>query len=357
MADIITLAQRIQALATTKQDFVADTRTMNLTVAQVEEQRIPTLVVESQGAYPLTEYAQQQISIQTGIPKNYFGKMLNQAPDLLEQNVNRWFREEPAQRMVRTLAPNNQRVARAYLSDRYARIDHEDVLAAALEAIQDLGYQPMVKTATVTDQRMYLQIVFPKLEGEIKLNDPVQAGIIISNGEIGNGAIEVAPVVYRLVCLNGMIVPKEIAEGRMRRTHIGKRMELGDVAYAQDTMDADNRATMLKMRDAVRQITSENAFERMMIGLRGLAEGPKIEHPVKAAEQIAKTFALPQQEQHGWLESLIQGGDYSRWGALNALTAQAHKTADEDRKMELEHLGGRVMTLPASDWRRVAEAV
>jgi hypothetical protein len=59
---------------------------------------------------------------------------------------------------------------------------------------------------------------------------------------------------------------------------------------------------------------------------------------------------------NGWLESLIQGGDYSRWGAINAITAQAHKTADVDRQVELETLGGRIMTLPASDWRRIAEA-
>jgi hypothetical protein len=355
--NLMNLAARIQSLAATKQDFVADTRSMEIKVPA--DDRIPTLSLDNGLEYPVSEYAQNQMAAAMDIPKGYWQKMRNEAPALLETNANHWLQNEAGNRMVRTIAPVNnpdERIARAYLSDRYARIDHEDVMAASLEALESLGYQPLVKTAELTDKRMYMEIVFPALEGEIKLNDPVQAGIIISNGEIGNGAIQVAPIVYRLVCLNGMIVPKDVAEGRMRKTHVGKKLELGEVIYAQDTMDAENKATMLKMRDAVKQIASEPSFDRLMTNLRALAEGPQIKNPIKAAEQMAKTLALPQIEQNGWLESLIRDGDYSRWGALNAVTQQAHKTANVDRQIELETLGGKVMTLPASDWRRIAEA-
>lgn len=45
---------------------------------------------------------------------------MDEAPELLAQNLNCWFTKEPAQRMLRTL----DGTARAYLSNRYRRIDN-----------------------------------------------------------------------------------------------------------------------------------------------------------------------------------------------------------------------------------------
>ena len=45
--------------------------------------------------------------------------------------------------------------------------------------------------------------------------DTVQGGVIISNSEVGLGAVSVQPLLYRLVCTNGMVV-NDLGE---RRTH------------------------------------------------------------------------------------------------------------------------------------------
>ena len=41
---------------------------------------------------------------------------------------------------------------------------------------------------------------------EVKQGDTVQAGIIISNSEVGLGSLSLRTFLYRLVCLNGMIL-------------------------------------------------------------------------------------------------------------------------------------------------------
>jgi hypothetical protein len=108
------------------------------------------------------------------------------APALLADNVNHWFQETPERRMIRTLDGQ----ARAFLSDRYHRIDNERIADAVLPVlVADCGHGAVV-SCCITDSKLYLQALFPRLEGEVKTGDPVQGGVIISNGEIGNGALD-----------------------------------------------------------------------------------------------------------------------------------------------------------------------
>ena len=50
-------------------------------------------------------------------------------PELLAENVNSWFQREPTQRMVRTL----DGTVRAFLSNRYRRIDNLDIAEIVLQ--------------------------------------------------------------------------------------------------------------------------------------------------------------------------------------------------------------------------------
>jgi hypothetical protein len=53
---------------------------------------------------------------------------------------------------------------------------------------------------------------------------------------------------------------------------------------------------------------------------------------------------------------LIVGGDLTRWGFVNAVTATANHASSYDRASELEALGGQVLDLPRAEWREIAEA-
>jgi hypothetical protein len=207
---LVELAQELERRAGAKSDFIVDTKSGLLMQPDM------ALAVSGVGALSTDGLAHRQISEWAGIPAKYYDRMKAEAPALLVNNVNHWFAEQPARRMVRTL--DNR--ARAFLSDRYRRIDNEEIAEAVLPVLLGAGSDIRIESCEVTDSRLYLKAVFPKIEGEVKVGDPVQSGIVISNSEAGLGSLSVQPLVFRLVCKNGMIAN----DSGMSRYHVGRKV-------------------------------------------------------------------------------------------------------------------------------------
>ena len=59
----------------------------------------------------------------------------------------------------------------------------------------------------MTDERMYIKVVNPRLETEVVPGDVVQSGILITNSEVGMGSMAVQPLVlFGLFAATGMVV-------------------------------------------------------------------------------------------------------------------------------------------------------
>jgi hypothetical protein len=56
------------------------------------------------------------------------------------------------------------------------------------------------------------------------------------------------------------------------------------------------------------------------------------------------------------LRHLIVEGDLTAYGLVNAVTHYSQEVADYDRATDFEALGGKLIELPASDWRDVVTA-
>ena len=341
------LAREIERQAATARDFVSPAG--NIRMLDTAELAIG----EETFTGALTEDAHGQMADKLGIPRSYYNRMRASEPALLATNANRWLQAEPTTKhMIRTLDGN----ARAVLSDRYHRLDNFQILQGALPAIYDLPVQ--IVSSEVTDRRLYVQARFPMVQGEVKRGDVVSAGFILSNSETGFGALDIRPLVYRLVCTNGMVASHDVADGRLRRTHVGKRVEaLEDYSiYADDTREADDRALMLKIRDALARLSDPALFLRLMEKMRAATEGEQIVRPVAAVEELGKAFPLSETEREGVLTALIRDQDYSRWGMLNAVTNIANTTGSYDRAVELQTLGGKILDLSPANWQRMALA-
>ena len=61
-------------------------------------------------------------------------------------------------------------------------------------------------------------------------------------------------------------------------------------------------------------------------------------------------------ERAGVLRHLIVAGDLSGYGLVNAVTHYSHDVEDYDRATEFEALGGKLIELPSSEWKELAEA-
>lgn len=345
------LAAKIEGNKAMKHDFVSDTRELTMQIQRQGTEK-PVAVIERKDAatFPVLPIAHDQIGARLAIPGKYYDRMLAEAPDLLATNVNAWFRQKPERRMIRTLGGDT----RAFLSDRYSRVENEEIAETVLPVLADIpGVQ--IVSSEVTDRRMYIQAVTPR-RAAVKVGDEVQAGVIISNSEVGHGAVSVAPMIFRLVCLNGMVMP----DGKFRANHVGRRVEEGimaEVAYADDTRQADDRAVLLKVRDHVRHAIDEVLFGERVTRMAAMSTSREAKNPVKAVEVLAQKVGATDGERESILASLIKGGDLSAWGMLNAITHQAHSPSiSYDRSVEFETIGGRLLDLPASQWSEVLEA-
>lgn len=356
--DLQALAAEIQRVEESKRDFVAPTTKLWMQELPYGLTGISSnnleLEVEGNGQFGVNNVAHEQIADKLQIPRRYYEKMRVDAPELLATNVNAWFRKNPTKNLVRTLDGN----VRAFLSDRYRPIDNFLVTSAAFPVFKeqkDEGNLIEVLSCEMTEKRLYIQIVTPKIQAEVKKGDIVQAGIILSNSEVGCGAIKVEPLLYRLACLNGMI-----RSHSLRRHHVGRRVSSDENVidmdfYQAETVEADSKAFMLKIRDTVRnafdQITFDDEIKLLQATAENKIETGKIDDTVK---EITARFGFSNGEKDSILSNLIEGADLSQYGLANAVTALANSTEEYDRVVELERFGGQIVDLSASEWKAVA---
>lgn len=325
-----------------KRDFIVGTRSMCMSEMAECFRLLPES--EPEMTFRMSDLFHRQLGSALGIPAKYYDKMQAEHPALLAQNVNGWFEKTPAKHTVRTL----DGTARAFLSDRYRRIDNFEIAQATLPII---GKMPdaQVESCEVTETRMYIKMVNPRLEAEVQKGDIVQAGIVISNSEVGLGSVQVCPLVYRLVCLNGMIV-NDLGQ---RKYHIGRENEEAWELYSDATLQADDEVFMRKLGDIVRTAIDEARFAKVVDKLREAAE-VKISGPVpEVVELTSREFGFTKNEQTGILQHLIEGGDLSLYGLSNAVTRASQNAPDYDRATALEGLGWQIAVMPREAWAAV----
>ncbi len=294
--------------------------------------------------------AHRQFGTLLNIPAPYYDKMLSEYPDLLTQNVNAWLERTPSTRMLRTMGGT----ARAILSKRYKRIDNMEVATAVLPILSEIE-GARFESCQITESRMYMKVVNERLTAEVSPGDIVQAGIIISNSEIGMGAVNIQPLVYRLVCRNGMIVN----DTGTRRNHIGRVNETDEnfTLYSEQTLAADDKAFMLKVKDTVKAIVEETRFAQVVGRMQEAKRAVMDTHDVPSIVRLtSRDFKITESESTGVLQHLIEGKDLTLYGLSNAITRYSQDVENYDRATELESIGYNVLTMPTTQWHRINQA-
>ena len=305
----------------------------------------------SQELFGTTDLFHRQIGSALSIPAKYYDLMRTQKPELLAENVNSWLKSREQNYMIRSMDYGSGRVARAFLSDRYRRIDNMEVASAILPLFA--GKEEMeVISCEVTMSRLYLKILNKRLEAEVVPGDFVQAGVVISNSEVGLGAVSVQPLVYRLVCSNGMVC-NEFGE---RKAHVGraaKGLEDSFGIYTDETMEAEDRAFMLRLRDTTLAAIEEARFTQIVGRLQDSAHARITGRVQDVVELTGKAYDLSQPEQDNILNYLISGGDLSLYGLSNAITRASQDVDSYDRATSLEGIGWQVATMEPARWKEI----
>jgi hypothetical protein len=337
---------RVDALANQARDFLAPTRSIRMSIAD----STPSLVLDDgAGAQPfgLTDLVHDQLATLTGVPQTYYRRMQAEDPALLGANVNAWLQRSANRQLVRTLQEPSRPLVRAIVSDRFRPLDHRQLLEAVLPTLQKLGVR--ILSSELTDSRLYVKAVNQRVTGEVRVGETVMAGIVISNSEVGLGALTIQPLIYTLRCTNGMIVE----DTSLRRHHVGKRHDAADAILhllSDETRLADDRAFFLRVRDITRSALDEALFRQQVSRLaqaagQALPEGQE----ERVVEVTAKRYHLSPTEGAGVLAHIRAGRDFSLWGLSSAITRFAQDVGDYDRSTELERIGGQVIGSPVLD--------
>lgn len=295
----------------------------------------------------VNQIAHRQMGSRLKIPAPYYDRMLEDHPSLLAQNVNAWFQREPSTRMLRTMGGT----VRAFLSNRYRRIDNIEIAKVVLPLIGQMQ-GARFESCQITESRMYLKVVNTRLEAEVVPGDIVQAGVIISNSEVGEGSVCIQPLVYRLVCSNGMIVN----DAQTRRTHLGRINSTDEsfLLFSEETLAADDHAFVLKIQDTVKAAVEEARFSQVVGMMQAASRAQMNTQDVPGIVRLAsREFSITEEESGGVLQHLIEGNDLTLYGLSNAVTRHSQDVADYDRATKLESIGYNILSMPERQWNRI----
>lgn len=350
------LAQTLEDIRQNSKDFLVPAAKLTMT----DDSKI-RFVNGQDHTFSPSPHAHGQIAGYAGVPKSYYDRLKDENPALLAQNVNHGFHKSSLDtrrdgkqetRMIRTHRDN----VRAVLSSSYRRLDSFDMCSEILPVLAD--NQMEVVSSELTDTRLYLKALTPKITAEIKKGDMVQYGLVISNSDVGCGSVKVEPLIFRLVCANGLI-----ANTAIKKFHVGKNMAGDDITelLTEETLNLTDQAFWRQVRDIVMASMKPENFEREVNRLREAAQQPIRNFDIPEVVELAMKAVNVNGESVknniiAYLANGADGAGMNKWGLANGFTFAAQDNGvSYDQSIELERAGSKIIELGVNQWRRIAE--
>lgn len=353
----------VQRQSNVKRDFIANTESqarvsLEGSTLYMDLLRPGAVLLER---LTISENAHRQIASRLNIPWKFYDRLLNDHPDLVQQNVNQLFKREPETRMFRVLDGE----VRAFLSDRFLRLDNEEVLANTLPSIVKGDYQTTILSSNVSANAMNLKILFTgdELAHEVARANGrpriVRPGFRLSNSETGGGKIKIEAFFYDDYCTNGCVFGT-CSLYSFSRSHIGGRVTGNEnlELVSSRTQSLENELILSQVNDAMQTLGNPDNVRTMADSLRAAANTDKVKDPIRAVELLANNMQLRDKEKDSMLATFLRDQDYTKFGLASAVTEVANNESitSYSRACEIENIGGRVLSLNESAWTRYVEA-
>lgn len=348
---LIELATELQRVQNVAKDFLVPTSKLAMTSeGELGFQNGST------HTFKLNNWSSGQLASYTDIPKGYFDRIKAEDPKLFAKNVNHGLQRKAApseSRMVRVLDGN----VRAFVSNKFRRgLGNFELLEANLPILLDHGFE--VQSSELTEKRLYVKAVSPKVTAQIKVGDVVNFGIILSNSDVGAGEFKLETFIYRLSCLNGMVGQK-LSSAR----HITRAISGGEEAaelFSDRTLNLSDAAFFSGMKDLFLNAIKPENFDLAVNKIREAADRKIQNTDLEQVVELAMSTTKTQGEgiKHGILAALMTGNEgagLTQWGLANSFTRAAQDlTLSYDTATELERAGGEIVELEASQWKKIA---
>jgi len=282
-------------------------------------------------AFSITKPCHNQIAEKLDIPLKYYNKMESEAPDLLVENINTWLHKTDKNFFIRGLGDS----IRAFLSDRYRVIDHLDILYCSLNELQ--AHKAEIEDCYLSEIEMNIKVKSQKLKDFVRHKDDlIVGGLFFTNSETGHKALRIEPRLFRVQCSNGMIIEEFVT----RQIHLGN----GDEVL--------NEMVYLSIRRSIRELFS--SFGKITQTLRETTE-IKVKNPQKVINNVVEQYRLSEAQKENILIAFGAEPEYDKYGIANAATQAAQKEETWEKSVELERVGGNLISLSVEGFKSLDE--
>jgi hypothetical protein len=277
--------------------------------------------------FSITRPCHNQIAERLEIPVRYYSKMENEAPELLIENVNTWFKRSSKDVFIRGLGDS----VRAFLSERYRIIDHLDVLYCSLNELQ--AHEAEVEGCYLSETEMNLKVKSDRLRDFVRHKDDlITGGLLLVNSETGHRALRIEPRTFRVQCTNGMVMEEFAA----RQIHLGN----GDNGF--------DETVYLSIRRSIRELFGR--FGEIVQALRESTE-IKVRNPQRVISNVVEHYRLSEDQKANILMAFGAEPEADQYGIANAVTRAAQSEKSWENSLEMERIGGKVIALPGEQLR------
>jgi hypothetical protein len=271
------------------------------------------LEADGEGPYSLSEWAECQLCARLGIPVKYFR---NCPGELKKMQVEYLIKHRSEKRMRWRLRLKGNRI-RGLVSGSYQPFD-DSTVASVWESIgqcERFRYESLLD-----DTSFFLRAIAPNGEDGSDGLGGLLTGFYIRNSEVGRSGISAGPIVYRLICSNGLVVAQD-RKALLYKRHIW----IDEAAIAE----------MLNYAVAGAINLSHKTTEMM-------AEARKKPMSLDALVQRLDNLELTEQLRQQTLDAFIADGNHNAFGVVNALTSTARGLPPHER-YELERSAGKIL--------------
>lgn len=348
--DLNTLVEELQATKAAKRDYLLSPGAGHLTMVDGAMLLDTGSKKKSSKLYLPTDVFHENLSEKLRIPSQYYKRMQVECPALLDDSVNKWLGLQDKNAMVRTYEFADKSIARALLSDSYKAIDNYDVLFAALDAIKKFCKQQGVKVefndCGLTDRRMYVRMTCP----DVAMKAPellkgykhpltgdkstyIITGLQITNSEVGQGAFQIMPRALIQVCKNGLTRQDDA----FRKVHLGAKLQPeNEIVWSNVTLQKNLDLIVSQVKDAVAEFLSKPYLTKTINYFTNKGMQPLV-HPVQCMANITDSLGYSEERAANILDYFVKSTDYTKFGAVQALTFDAHQQDNEDLMYDAEN--------------------
>lgn len=312
--------------------------------------------------FDMTSHAIEQLDSSIAPGFMTYGRWLraNNRLDMYVSNVNDFLSKEKQTEKVqiRTIQKQASEIAtaRALVSPSFKPIDDDIIYSTALPILESYKNTFNILGGHRTETHSFLKVVSAKPMFSMNVAGKERnfsVGFIMKNSEVGCGFCEFTLFITDHFCTNGTIFSKTIVAD-VKHMHRGTKLPIEFGNITQENIDRlDSKTTYAQIAEAVTNACNYENYQEISKILTAAAERRYTGSNVDAlARGIAKEYNITRNERELFMRH-YDTSDNSLFGIQAAVTRLAQDTNSYNRRIELEAIGGRILTASPREWSNI----